>query len=193
MRRGRVTHLREVAREVRGELGLDTLAPFDPAGCARLYGIDIVQMSSLEGVDLALTHFASDETALFSGALVRRGSGAFIVLNDFHAPVRQRSTLSHEMAHLLLEHEFTQLIHSAAGCSHERDQEEEADYLGGELLIPFAAAVRLARQEQPDADVAARMITSVQMARWRMNATGARRIATGTRGPRGAKAARAGN
>jgi hypothetical protein len=53
----------------------------------------------------------------------------------------------------------------------------EAAELFGELLIPFDAARRLAYTGTPNEVVAEQFGVSTEFARWRMDATGARRIA----------------
>src|SRR5215213_9957467 len=72
------------------------------------------------------------QAAQFSAALVRCGTGMFIVENDAHA---------------LWEHEFTTVLVNGDGCRGVAPAvEAEADRLGGELLIPFKAALAAARR-----------------------------------------------
>ena len=75
-----------------------------------------------------------------------------------------------DFIHLLLVHGMLHLL----GYEHEED---EAAEISGELLIPFEAAKRLARQKATDDEVALRFGVSPELARWRMNSTGARIIA----------------
>jgi Zn-dependent peptidase ImmA (M78 family) len=62
-------------------------------------------------------------------------------------------------------------------CRAIQVQEEEAAEIGGELLIPIEAAKKLARRKATNEEVALQFGVSVEMARWRMDATGARLIA----------------
>lgn len=55
----------------------------------------------------ALHHFIVTNSAVFSGALVPLDHGAVFVENGSHPLVRRRSTTSHEIAHVVLEHRFT--------------------------------------------------------------------------------------
>jgi len=67
------------------------------------------------------------------------------------------------------------------GCGiADRELETEAGELAGHLLIPTAGALRLAHHRATDQDVAELFNVSVRMARWRMDSTGARRIAERT-------------
>jgi Zn-dependent peptidase ImmA (M78 family) len=146
---------------------------------ADLYGIRLIPLSSVETA--AREHFLVSHPEVFSGALIRVGSGFVIVENDTHMVERRRATLSHELAHVMLEHEFPLSLTAGERCTGEGSQEEEADRLGGELLIPYDAALRFARRNASDAVVAAEMGVSLPYAKWRMNASGARTIAYRTR------------
>ena len=79
------------------------------------------------------------------------------------------------MSHLVLEHKFGQVMLTADGYrAFSQDKEQEADWLGGELLIPYAAAERAARLDWDDEQVADTYDVSIQLARMRMNYSGAR-------------------
>ncbi|MGW3795389.1 ImmA/IrrE family metallo-endopeptidase [Micromonospora arida] len=47
------------------------------------------------------------------------GTGQFIVENTSHLPRRRRFNVAHEMAHVLLEHEFDRVMFSAEGRRRE--------------------------------------------------------------------------
>lgn len=131
----------------------------------------------------AAAHFAVTKPAAFSGALVPVGTGAVILENDAHDRRRRRSTAAHEMAHWVREHPFTAplMASSERGCRiGNRDQETEATELAGQLLIPVDGAVRLAFRGATDEDAAERFDVSIEMARWRMNGSGARTVARRT-------------
>jgi len=82
------------------------------------------------------------------------------------------------MAHVILEHEFSAALLTLDGCrSVDREIEEEADRLGGELLIPYQAALAAAHAGWTDAQVAVHYGVSHRFAAMRMNASGARKVA----------------
>jgi IrrE N-terminal-like domain len=86
------------------------------------------------------------------------------------------------MSHLVLEHEFGRVLLTGDGYrAFSPDKEEEADWLGGELLIPYAAAERAARLDWDDEQVADAYDVSVPLARMRMNYSGARRVVANKR------------
>ena len=170
--------LRRLALEVRVELGLGPLDVLDPYALAALYGVDVIPLSGLGCSPGALRHFTIVRPEVFSGALVPLGSGTVIVENDRHSLVRRRSTLGHELAHHVLEHTFDTQLVNEDGCRTARPEDEDAAReLGAELLLTAQAARALARRGATDEEAARRYQVSVAFARWRLAATGARKIA----------------
>ena len=89
---------------------------------------------------------------------------------------RTRSNVAHEFAYLVLRHELRQIQrigkHTFFACDHE--QEEEANWLAGALLLPRALLVAAARRGETDEDIGKTNVVTPPMARFRLNATGAR-------------------
>lgn len=169
---------KRLAGEVRTELGLDAMEALDPWRLADLYGVSVITLGALPLDHSIRDHFYHVRPQVFSGALLPHRTGAVIIENDAHPLARRRSTMGHEMAHVIGEHTFGTTLVNERGCrSADKHQEDEAAEISGELLIPFEAAKRLARQGATDEEVAMRFGVSPEMARWRMNATGARIIA----------------
>lgn len=167
-----------MALEVRAEVGLGTFEPIDPRLLADLYGIPVMPLSGIAGCPpVSASHIAELGNATFSAALVPYGTGMFIVENDSQTDTRRRASLAHEMAHIFWEHQFTTVLFNTDGCrSADPEKEEEADRLGGEILIPSEAAISAARQSLSDEEVAAAYAVSVPYARMRMNLSGARTV-----------------
>lgn len=170
---------KRLAGEVRAELGLNHHAGArSVAACRELYGVRVVALGSLPLDQEIRDHFHNDRPQTFSGALLPHRSGAIIIENDSHQLSRRRSTMGHEMAHVIGEHKFGTSLVNERGCrTADKFQEDEAAEISGELLVPSDAARRLARQGTTDDEVALRFGVSIELARWRMNATGARIIA----------------
>jgi Zn-dependent peptidase ImmA (M78 family) len=151
---------------------------FDPWQLAELYGVRVIPVTALSLDDWIRDHFTSVRPEVFSGALIPLRTGAVIIENDAHPPARRRSTMGHEMAHVAAEHRFGTSLVNERGCrSADQSQEDEAAEIAGEMLVPFEAAKLLARQKATNEEVAMRFAVNVEMARWRMEATGARLIA----------------
>ncbi|HJQ45679.1 MAG TPA: ImmA/IrrE family metallo-endopeptidase [Amycolatopsis sp.] len=182
LRRGFKKEARALALEVRAELGTEVFAPLDPYALADLYGIDVYDLQNPELPQESVRYLTEERPHVFSGALVpTEPSGAIIIENHVHPPRRRRSTMAHEMSHVLLEHPFGLTLTDEKGCrSGVRDIEDEATELSGELLIPTDAARTAAFKGWTDRTVARYFDVSVALARWRMNVTAARRIARRT-------------
>ncbi|MDQ0377862.1 ImmA/IrrE family metallo-endopeptidase [Amycolatopsis thermophila] len=189
LRRGFKKEARELALEVREELGLDVFAPLDPWALAELYGIEVYDLSNPVLPEASVRYLTEERPHVFSAALVPlEPSGAVIIENHVHPLRRRRSTIAHEMAHVLLEHPFGLTLTDENGCrSAVAGIEEEATELSGELLVPTDAARVAAFKGWSDHSVANHFRVSVAMATWRMNMTGARRIAARTRGKQEAR------
>lgn len=175
MRRGFKAEAKRLALELRAELGLDAHGPFDPYAFADLYGIRVIRLSELSGP--ARDHFLRPDESALSGALIPVSTGAVILENDAQPTTRRRTTMCHEIAHLVLEHAFAvSLAADERKCSLGGEQESEADWLSGEMLIPYDGAFRLARADATDQMAAGKFGVSLAVARWRMNHSGARMV-----------------
>ncbi len=174
MRRGFKTEAKRLALELRSEIGLDAHAPFEPYAFAAEYGIPVVQLSDLESE--ARAHFLRADGSALSGALIPHGTGLIILENDAQPLARRRTTMCHELAHVILEHQFGVSLSDERRCGLGGDQEAEADWLSGEMLIPTDGAFRLARANATDEAAAAEYDVSLAVARWRMNHSGARKV-----------------
>lgn len=105
--------------------------------------VDVEQLAEAVGADVALEHLESS----VSGMLVRPPSGLpVIVVNNRHAPVRQRFTIAHELGHLVL-HRGRQVIvdHLTRARVNMRDEtsslatsreEITANQFAASLLMP---------------------------------------------------------
>jgi hypothetical protein len=171
--------LQRLAAAVRAELGLADTDPFDPYLWSREYGVPFLALDALPISDAARDRFTRDAPELWSAALLRAGTGHVVVYNPAHSAVRVRSNLAHEAAHLVAEHQLTPTWLDPQGkCSGTtRAQEVEAAELAGALLVPADRARALAIRRTDPSIVAMQYDVSVDMARWRLDASGGAVIA----------------
>jgi Zn-dependent peptidase ImmA (M78 family) len=102
--------------------------------------------------------------------------------NPIRSEGRLASDIAHEVSHIILEHELSE-VRELAGMPFrtcDPDEEEQATSLGGTLLLPRRLLMRAARRKMtPEADEYG---TTAELARWRYNATGvARHVAAARR------------
>ncbi len=184
LRRGFKTEANHIAREVREELGLRFIDPLDPWALARHLEIPVVPLSHFSSLAAdAVQHFHRVDRGAFSAVTVFDGSRRLIVYNDSHSIGRRASDLAHELAHALLLHRPGPAL-DHRGCRRwNAEQEEEANWLAGALLISEEAALQIARGGQPLDEAAKLYRVSQAMITFRLNVAAALRRVGQTRGP----------
>ena len=100
--------------------------------------------------------------------------GLFIVYNDEHALPRHRSNLAHEFAHALLQHPARD---SGIGTQAEEENEAEAAWLSGVILLPAHQARHIAGTRMSREAAERQFEISSEMLRYRLNVTGAAKMA----------------
>lgn len=165
-----------IAASVRAELQLGNFDPLDPWRLAALLDIEIQKLSDIARVEPAVLCLLEEADKSLSAATVFNGSERRIVVNDAHGLPRQCSSICHELAHGLLLHTPV-IAFNASGCRNwNQEMEDEADCLGGKLLLTDQAARGLVTRNVP-ADVAQRKYgISPEMLRYRLNMSGAERL-----------------
>ncbi len=111
----------------------------------------------------------------FSAATFRVGNGRWVIVyNPLHSPGRTRSNQAHELAHIALGHTLRTIetVGELSFVTCDVEQEEEADWLGGCLLLPRPLLLQAAYQGKSAAQIAQEYETSEPMARFRLNASG---------------------
>jgi Zn-dependent peptidase ImmA (M78 family) len=177
-RRGFKTQAESIAREIRAELGLKALDRLDPFAVAEHLDIPILALSDLEqAAPRAVQHFRELEPERFSAVTVFNGHHRTIVHNDTHSAGRQASNVAHELSHGLLMHLPTPALDDG-GCRHwDQDIEDEANYLAGALLLPNDACLAMVFRGAAVPEVAAEFGISEKMVLYRLNVSGALKIA----------------
>ncbi len=102
--------------------------------------------------------------------------GRYISPSEAKEEGRTRSNIAHEFSHLVLGHDVREVQkiagHSFFTCNTE--QETEANWLAGCLLLPRPLLVKAAGRGDTDSNVARANNVTEQMAAFRMNTSGAR-------------------
>jgi Zn-dependent peptidase ImmA (M78 family) len=182
LRPGFKAEAEKIAQLVRAELGLGPLDPLDCFALAEAWGIPVVSLGELRenGANDRSVRRLLSEDAGFSATTVVLGTKRLIVYNPRQPPGRSASSLSHELSHLILEHEAAPAI-GVGGCRHwDGVQEAEADWLGAAMLVPRESALEWIRQNDNLEEGAQNFGVSVELFRWRVNHTGVvRQVAAG--------------
>jgi len=176
VRRGFAAEADRFAAVVREELDLVVDDRLDPRQLAAEYGIPVVPITDLvaEGADPgSIRQLTVVDRGAFSAGTVLIASTRLIVFNPAHSEGRLANSVTHELAHLLLEHSPGPTI-GPGGCRvWDQELEDQADLLAGVLLVQRDAALACARVGLPHAVGAARFGVSTDLMRWRTDHSGA--------------------
>lgn len=150
--------------------------PIDLEIIAERLDIEIVPLSSFaKETPKAVQQLSITDSDAFSATTIRFETGKRIIIdNDSHHPRRQRSNLSHEISHVLLGHPFSYPIDNSGCRNHDRDLEEEANWLGATILISDEAALHILRQGIDEEAACSAYGVSLPLLRMRINGSGAR-------------------
>lgn len=174
MKRGFKAKCDRTVAEVRRKMGLARCAPFDPFAYVEVLGIRCRPVSALPGCsDETLAYVAGEGRKDFSAVTVYNGARAIVVYNDNNDPERQKSDVSHELSHITLGHVPRPILGDGGCRMWDKEQEDEAAWLSGALLVPADVALAIACKGTPVEKAALFYSVSVELMRYRLNASGA--------------------
>jgi Zn-dependent peptidase ImmA (M78 family) len=176
-RRGFKTWAEQTSRRVRQKLKLPPTAPLDPYKLAELLSVLILRPEELADLSTDVAQrLLNEHEANWSAITVSDGKAHLIVINSSHAATRTNSSLAHELAHILLGHEPSMMFMSPGSGlalrTHNEEQEEEANWLAGSLLLPRDVLLSIRRRRLDDEAACGEYRVSQAMLRYRLNVTG---------------------
>jgi hypothetical protein len=176
-RRGFKSWAEEIALRVRRKLRLPPTAPLDPLQLAELLSVVVLGPDQLRDIpDDCKRRLINDHSENWSAITVANGKHHLIVINTAHAPTRRNSDLAHEIAHVILGHEPSMMFASPGSGialrTHNKEQEDEANWLAGCLLLPRDALLSIRRRRLTDEEACQEYGVSLAMFRFRLNTSG---------------------
>ena len=125
----------------------------------------------------------ADQKTLFNGdkdswsAFTLKESGRFlIVYNPSQSKGRLNSVIMHELAHIMLGHKLVSIEKDNSGNlivgSYNKEDEDEANWLSGTLLLPRPALVSMYKSKIDSATIQKKYEVSADMLNWRIRMTG---------------------
>lgn len=124
------------------------------------------------------------DNAFFACTFELPGGRRAIVFNPLMSDTRRNSDVAHEVAHILLAHRLSRLerLGDVGFLSCDKQQEEEAGWLAGCLLLPRFALIHDLRKRMSHETIAKARILSEEMVDYRVRVTGvARQLAASRR------------
>jgi Zn-dependent peptidase ImmA (M78 family) len=173
VRRGFKAEAERLSSSVRSAMALKDTDPLDSFKLASHVGAEVRRADELTTLD-KLQELEAIQPGAFSACTFRIGTRHVIVYSPLSTLGRTQSDIAHEVAHLLLEHQLQTLqqIGGLTFYSCDSEEEQEANWLAGCLLLPRPLLVRAARAGLDAAAIADRFAVSEQMANYRLRATG---------------------
>ncbi|USN88263.1 MAG: ImmA/IrrE family metallo-endopeptidase [Candidatus Nomurabacteria bacterium] len=174
-KRGFKAWAEKTALNIRKRQGHQAYSPLDMWVLAELHGIRIWLPEDINGVSKECCKtLTEDDPDSWSAMTIRSNDLAVIVLNPTHSKARQASNLAHELSHLILGHEGGKnyVIDGLLYASYNQDEEDEAGWLSGCLLLPREACIYIKKQKLTDVQATRKYGISKEMLNYRMNVTG---------------------
>ena len=160
---------------LRGELGLGPAQAVDVTKLAGHMGVEIISAANL--IDIArLEELERIQAYAFSAATFGVADQTIIVSSPLRTSGRLASDIAHELSHLLLKHELSEIreISGVPFRTCRPEEEEQATNFGGTLLLPRPLLLAAARQRLEPEEIAEKYDVTIEMARFRYNTTGVR-------------------
>ena len=174
MRRGFKTEAERLAQSVRERQGLRTNQPVSLEQAAKEMGVRIIAADEI--VDRSrLEELEELQPGAFSAATFRLPDGEYVIAYSPLSTIgRRRSDQAHELAHVILDHDVrtVERVGTLQFLTCDVEQEEEANWLGGCLLLPRPLLLKAAKENLSASEIAERFEVSEPMARFRLNASG---------------------
>jgi len=173
VRRGFKTDAEQLAERVRREMGLRVADPLRAIDLAEHLGLEVRCADELVSAD-TLRSLDGLQPGVFSACTFSFPSRRVIVYNPLNSVARTQSDVAHEVSHILLDHE-TKEIHQIGSITFftcDPDEEQEANWLAGCVLLPRRLLLTVAKRGWDAQRVAVEYQVSEQMAAFRMRATG---------------------
>ncbi len=174
--RRRVDIIEEHASTIRRRANLAPTDTLDPQALAAELGITIIDPAGLH--KLSPSHHAivsGLDARQWSGGAVETADGAHvIVLHPYQTGERINATIMEEIAHILLEHEPSE-IRSEGGLAlrtYDKEREQEAYWTGAAALLPAEVVAKAVWRKVEAEELAVEYGVSVELVEFRIKILG---------------------
>jgi Zn-dependent peptidase ImmA (M78 family) len=177
LNRGFKTRAENIALQIRKDLGLSKISPLSGNALADHLGVLLLTPKDIIGLSSsARTILLSQSKDSWSAVTISYGEVDMIIYNSSHSKARQSSDIMHELSHLLLNHAPSKfIVNPNVGITlrdYNEDQEDEATWLAGCLLLPREALLFIRKARINDQKAMADYSVSKDLLIYRTNVTG---------------------
>jgi Zn-dependent peptidase ImmA (M78 family) len=173
MRRGFKAEAERLAEKVRVEMGKRPSDPVDAVELASHVGATVRRADELTSRK-KLETLEKIQPGAFSACTFTIGGRHVIVYNPLASVGRTQSDIAHEVSHILLKHDI-KTVETIGGLTFftcDAEEEQEANWLAGCLLLPRRLLYLAARRGLGGPEIAEAYNVSEQMASYRLRTTG---------------------
>lgn len=112
----------------------------------------------------------------WSALTMRIGADHLVIYKPVTSQGRRNNVIMHELAHIILGHDLADACIMNDGSlvpgNFSQDQEDEADWLAGTLLLPRPALMSVRKRRIPNHTICDQYMVSQEMLTWRLRMTG---------------------
>lgn len=176
MRRGFKADAERRAADVRKAMSLRAADPIDSMKLAEHVGAEVRCADQLTSL-AKLQALEELQPGAFSACTFTLDERHVIVYSPLASPGRRQSDIAHEVSHILLDHKLNS-VQTVGGVSFftcDPDEEQEANWLAGCLLLPRPLLYAAARRGLDAPTIALTYMVSESMANFRLRTTGVER------------------
>ena len=175
--RGFKTRCENIAQSIRLDLGRRPGDPLPVSELATYLGARVITPSDVPGMsESSMRVLLGEQSNDWSALTISSPGSTFVIYNPTNSRGRRSSDIAHELAHLLLRHSPSTLMFAPDGTwtlrSYNDQQEEEAAWLSGCLLLPRPALLLIARSRLSPSKAAIRYGVSQKLLQYRRDITG---------------------
>lgn len=176
--RGFKAEAERIAQRLRADAGIGRSARLKLKPVAESLDVRIVSAEDLVPME-TLHEIERIQAYSFSACTFEINERHVVVYNPIRSRPRRRSDIAHELAHIILEHDLTEIqyLNDVPFRTCRPDEEQQATTLGGALLLPRPALLKEALNGASVDQVAKKFGVTKQMAQFRWNTTGVARQA----------------
>ena len=177
MQRGFKSWCENIAIQQRANVGLKAVDPLDPWLVVKSKGILVHAADEIPGLDeQSLEILTVKDRDSWSAVTINGADQVLIIFNPSHSKERIHSDLMHELSHIIIGHKAARMDVSEDNMmllsTYDKEQEDEANWLAGCLLLPREAIVHIHRMRISFDDVKTLYGVSKQMYDYRVRMTG---------------------
>lgn len=173
MRRGFKAEAEQRAEKVRAEMGKRPSDRLDAIDLANHVGATVRRADELTSL-AKLETLEEIQPGAFSACTFTIGDRHVIVYNPLAKMGRTQSDVAHEVSHIMLKHDMksVETIGGFTFFTCDAEEEQEANWLAGCLLLPRRLLYMAARRGMRGPEIALTYNVSEQMASFRLRTTG---------------------